>query len=123
MTIENEADNPEFDANDLYLEESFTDRRIGTIRRLTPVTSDGAPDPARKSIYLGQAQIMTPAGAMPLSFELAGETLAEACADFGAAAQKSVEETTAKLEEMRREQASSIYVPGQEQQSGGKIQM
>jgi hypothetical protein len=123
MTNETEAANPEFDVDDLYLEESFTDRRIGTIRRLTPVKSDGEPDTKRTSIFLGQAQIMTPAGALPLSFELAGETLSEACADFGAAAQKSVEETTAKLDEMRREQASSIYVPGQEQQGAGKIQL
>lgn len=122
MTTENEAEAPQFDTTDLYLEESFTDRKIGTIRRMTPVTDDGAPDPTRKPIYMGQAQVMTPAGALPLSFELEADTLTEACAGFGEAAQKSVEETTARLEEMRREQASSIYVPGQEQAAPGKIQ-
>ena len=121
MTTENQADSPQFDAADLYMEESFTDRKIGSIRRMVPVTAEGAPDPNRKAIYIGQAQIMTPAGALPLSFELPADNLAEACAVFGEAAQRSVEETTAKLEEMRREQASSIYVPGQEQR-GGKIQ-
>jgi hypothetical protein len=121
MTTENQADSPQFDAADLYMEESFTDRKIGSIRRMAPVTAEGAPDPSRKAIYIGQAQIMTPAGALPLSFELAADNLADACAAFGEAAQRSVEETTAKLEEMRRDQASSIYVPGQEQ-GGGKIQ-
>jgi hypothetical protein len=122
MTNENQAGSPQFDAADLYMEESFTDRKIGTIRRMVPVTAEGAPDASRKAIYLGQAQIMTPGGALPLSFELDVETLAEACEAFGAAAQRSVEETTAKLEEMRREQASAIYVPGQEETGGGKIQ-
>ncbi len=122
MSTEPEMEIPQFDSADLYTEESFTDRKIGTIRRMNPVTAEGLPDPDRKAIYIGQAQIMTPAGALPLTFELEAESLAEACAQFGEAAQRSVEETTAKLEEMRREQASSIYVPGQEQ-GPGKIQL
>jgi len=121
MSNENEAGMPQFDANDLYLEEVFTDRKIGTIRRMTPVTSDGEPDSSRDVIYMGQAQVMTQAGPMPLSFEVGGANLTEVCERFGDAAQQAVEETTRKLEEMRREQASSIYVPGQE--DGGKIQL
>ena len=35
------------DPTSLYQEEVFTDRRAGTIRRLTPITADGSPDPAR----------------------------------------------------------------------------
>ena len=35
------------DANELYREEVFTDRRAGTLRRLVPVTITGADDPAR----------------------------------------------------------------------------
>ena len=35
------------DPKQLYLEEIFTDRRVGTIRRLTPVNKDGARDQAR----------------------------------------------------------------------------
>ena len=33
---------PEFklETNDLYTEETFTDRRVGSIRRLQPVTAD-----------------------------------------------------------------------------------
>ena len=35
------------DPTQIYREETFTDRRVGTIRRLTPVTADGATDAPR----------------------------------------------------------------------------
>ena len=38
----------------LFLEEVFTDRRVGTIRRLTPVDGNGAPDPSRKIVMISR---------------------------------------------------------------------
>ncbi len=102
-------------AADLYLEEIFTDRRVGTIQRLTPVDADGRPDSSRTVSYVGQAQVMTPAGALPLSFEIPAASLSEAVAGFGAAAERAVQETMQRLQEMRREAAGSIIVP----ESGG----
>jgi hypothetical protein len=98
--------------DDLYREESFTDRRIGSIQRLTPVKSDGSDDASRTQIYVGQTQLMTPAGALPLNFEIEASSLDDAIAKFGAAAQEALVETMQRLEEMRRESASSIIVPG-----------
>ena len=100
---------------DLYLEEVFTDRRVGTIQRLTPVTPDGEPDAAREILYLGQTQILTPGGALPLSFEIPAASLGDAVAGFGKAAEAAVQDTMRRLQEMRREAASSLIVPG----SGG----
>ncbi|MGB5588001.1 MAG: hypothetical protein WBN78_09545 [Gammaproteobacteria bacterium] len=99
-------------SEDLYLEEVFTDRRVGTIQRLTPVTASGDADPSRPLRFVGQAQIMTPAGALPLSFEIAANSLQEAVDGFGAAAEVAVEDTMKRIEEMRREAASSLIVPG-----------
>lgn len=99
-------------SEDLYLEEVFTDRRVGTIQRLTPVTASGDADPSRQLRFVGQAQIMTPAGALPLSFEIAANSLQEAVDGFGAAAEVAVEDTMKRIEEMRREAASSLIVPG-----------
>src|ERR1700726_2380696 len=99
------------DATQLYREEIFTDRRVGTIRRLTPVTVDGAPDAARPVIFVGQAQVMTPMGAVPISFELDAATLNVAIEKFGAAAEQAVHQTMRELQEMRREQASSLVIP------------
>ena len=98
-------------AADLYSEEMFTDRRVGTIQRLTPVTVEGERDAARPVLYVGQAQGMTPAGALPLSFEIPAASLGEAIEGFGPAAEKSVQETMQRLQEMRREAAGSIILP------------
>jgi len=99
-------------ADNLYQEETFTDRRVGTIQRLTPVTPSGNRDDARPVVFLGQTQILTPAGALPLSFEVDADSLENAIEKFGDGAKGAVSEAMERLEEMRREQASSIIVPG-----------
>ena len=99
------------DSTQIYLEETFTDRRVGTIRRLTPVTADGSIDAARPVIFVGQAQVMTPMGAVPISFELDASTLDAAIEKFGAAAEQAVQQTMRELQEIRREQASSLVIP------------
>jgi len=117
---------------DLYTEETFTDRRAGTIRRMTPVTASGEVDDGRPVLYVGETQLMTSAGALPLSFELEADSLDEAVAKFGEAARAALEQTMERLQEMRREAASSLYVPGQGdggmggprgRQGGGGLQM
>ena len=40
------------DPTSLYREDTYTDRKIGTIRVLTPVTADGATDLGRKILYV-----------------------------------------------------------------------
>ncbi len=96
----------------LYREEAFTDRRVGTLQKLTPITADGSDDTSRPVLFMGQTQVLTPAGALPLSFEIEAETLADAVSLFGDRAQDALEQTMRRLEEMRRESASSLIVPG-----------
>jgi hypothetical protein len=100
------------EAASLYREETFTDRRVGTLQRLTPVTPSGATDNARPVLYVGQTQVLTPAGALPLSFEVPATSLEDAVAKFGELAKQALARTMRRLEELRREQASSIIVPG-----------
>src|SRR5262245_35777655 len=100
------------DAANLYREEVFSDRRVGTIRRLVPVKSDGSDDPGRAATFEGQRTLLTPAGSLPLSFEIEAATLPEAIERFAAAAQAAVEQTLQELEALRREAASSIVMPG-----------
>jgi hypothetical protein len=124
------APEPRMDANDLYREDIYSDRKVGTIRVMTPVKADGSPDPSRHPSYVGQAQIMTPAGVLPLSFEIEATNLADACAGFADGAKVAFEETMKELQEMRRQQATSIVVPdagtaaaiGQGAPPRGKIQ-
>jgi hypothetical protein len=102
---------PKMNDKNLWKEETFTDREIGTIRRLSPVTADGAPDASRKAIYMGEAALMTPAGQLPLSFEIPGETLAAAIAGYGPALEKAYKETLEELQEMRRQASQKIVIP------------
>ena len=111
MSSVNEARHATMDATQIYREETFTDRKVGTIRKLTPVTSDGGIDTTRPVIFVGQAQVMTPMGALPISFELEAESLNAAIEKFGAAAESAVQQTMRELQEMRREQASSLVIP------------
>ncbi|HHQ13756.1 MAG TPA: hypothetical protein ENK16_01895 [Chromatiales bacterium] len=108
--------------DDLYLEELFTDRRVGSIQRLTPVDAQGQPDTSRATLYMGQTQLMTRAGPLPLNFEIPAQSLEEAVDRFADGANKAIEETVSRMEEMRREAASSIIVPGAEG-AGGNIKM
>ncbi len=114
------SDLPEFVMNtsDLYKDETITDTKVGSIRCLTPIKPDGTPDDSRPVLYAGQAQLMTPAGVLPINFELDAKNLAEAVEMFSEAAKQGVQDTFKKLEEMRREAASQIVVPGQENAAG-----
>ncbi len=97
----------------LVQEETFTDGSVGAVRRLTPVHSDGSRDESRSVTYAGQTQVMTQAGALPLSFEIEAESLEQAVERFPETAQKALEEMVRRVEEMQREQAGSIVTPGQ----------
>ena len=119
------------DAASLYREEIITDRKVGTIRLMVPVRSDGSLDPARPTIYTGDAQIMTNMGALPVSFDIEAKDLAEAVAKYGEAAKVGIERTMHELQELRRQQSSGLIVPPAGAASalaggfpgGGKIQM
>lgn len=100
-----------FDADSLYREEVITDRKAGTIRRLVPITREGADDTARDVLYSGQTQLLTPGGVLPLMFELDVATLDEAITKFPDAVKLALEQAIDEAREMRREAASRIVVP------------
>ena len=99
------------DPASLYQEETFTDRRAGTLRRLTPINVDGSTDTSRPVLFSGQTQLLTPAGVLPLGFEIEADTLAEALDKFPEGVKIALEQAIEEAREMRREQASRIVVP------------
>jgi len=111
MAIEHGSDDLKMDGADLYREDVITDRRVGTIRVLVPVRIDGSADQDRNTLYLGEAQMLTPAGVLPLTFPIDARSLAEAVDKFGAEAKIAVERAVEELQQLRREAASSIIVP------------
>jgi hypothetical protein len=99
------------DSTNLYREDVFTDRHTGTIRRLTPVTAVGEPDNTRFVLFSGQTQLLTPAGVLPLSFEIDAQTLPEALQKFPASVKQALEQAIEEAREMRREASTRIVVP------------
>jgi hypothetical protein len=124
---------PQMDAAALYVEELITDRKVGAIRRLTPLRSDGSPDATRPVLYVGQAEIMTNMGPVPINFDIEAPSLADAVAGFAPAAAAAVERTVQQIQDMRRQAASQLVVPqggmpnlgpgGPGARGGGKIQL
>jgi hypothetical protein len=111
MALDKSVDELKMDTSSLFREEIVTDRKVGTIRILHPVKSDGTADESRQSVYVGETQIMTPMGALPLAFQLECDTLSDAIAKFAEGAQVAVERAMSELQQMRREAASSIVIP------------
>ncbi len=123
------ADSPHdlaLDAKSLYREDIYTDRKMGTLRVMAPVTTAGAPDAGRPTLYLGEAQLMTNMGPLPISFDIEATSLADAIAKYGEAAKIGVEQALRELQEMRRQASSSLVIPQggvPNLGGGGKIQM
>ena len=122
---------PNIDPSALYLEEVFTDRRVGTIRRMTPVKGDGVRDPTREITYVGETQVMSTVGALPIVFEIDATSVEDAAVKFGPLAKEAIERTVRELQDLRRQAASSIVIPqggvpdlgGGGPRGGGKIQL
>jgi len=113
MADNNSTRDVRMDANDLWREEIVTDRKIGTIRMMVPIKTDGSTDPARATVYTGEAQMMTNMGPLPINFEIEAKSLAGAVNGYAAAAKVAIERTVRELQEMRREAASGLVLPGQ----------
>jgi len=109
----------EFNAMDLWTEEVITDRTVGSIRIMTPITVTGDADSTRKIEYHAQTQIMTQGGAVPIEGQIDAETLEEAVKNFGPAAKKALQEMMDRMREMQREQANQIVTPDQAMGGGG----
>lgn len=111
MASQPELPDIKLDSANLYREELFTDRRAGTIRRLTPVTATGDADTSRPTLFSGQTQLLTPAGVLPLMFEIDAKNLDDAIQKFPQAVKVALDEAIEEAREMRREAASRIVVP------------
>jgi hypothetical protein len=111
VAIEPNAAELRMDPANLYREEVFTDRKMGVIRMLTPVTRDGSFDGSRAMLYVGEAQLLTPMGTLPVAFEIEATSLGDAAEKFADGAKVAVERTVRELQELRREAASPLIIP------------
>ena len=112
-----EASNPlgdlSVDTNNLYREETFTDLKVASLRRLTPITAEGLDDPSRPTLFIGETTLMSQRGPLPINCPIEATTLQEAFAACPQAVQDAVERLMEEARELQRQEASRIVVPGQ----------
>jgi hypothetical protein len=106
------------DKGNLYREESISDLKVASIRRLVPIHPDGSDDASRSAIFIGHTQIMTPEGPLPLQGRLPANNLSEAYEAFPDAMQQALSEMIDQIQKMQRKEQekkideSRIIVPG-----------
>ncbi len=106
------------DKKNLYREESFTDLKVASIRRLVPVNPDGTDDQTRTPIFMGHTQLMSPEGPVPIQSRLMANNLVEAMDEFPGAMDKALAaiieniKELQKQEEAKKAEDSRIIVPG-----------
>jgi len=101
------------DKNNLYREETFTDLKVASIRRLTPVTEEGLDDSTRPTMFIGETTLMSARGPLPINCPIDAPNLTAAFDAFPQAVQAAVERLMEEAREMQRQEASRIVVPGQ----------
>lgn len=107
------------DTRNLYREEVFTDLKVASIRQLTPVSSDGSRDLSRPIIFIGQTQLMSQMGMIPVQTEIEAASLEDAMQKFPEAIRKAVDELMDEARDMQRKELSRIVVP--DAQTSSKI--
>ena len=100
------------DIDNLYREETFTDGKAASVRRLTPVTPDGEIDSSRPSQFIGDTTLMTQMGPIPVQFQLEVDDLKSAFEAFPEGVKGAIEKLNERAQEMAREEASRIVTPG-----------
>ncbi len=103
------------DRSNLYKEESFTDLKVGNIRRLIPVKPDGAEDKTRNTIFVGQTNLMTPNGPLPIQGVIRAKELQQAVKRFPEAMEVAVERMMEEAQKMKDQQGSEIITKQKEE--------
>ncbi len=100
------------DVRELHREEVFSDLRVATIRKLTPVKADGTDDPSRPVVFIASTQILSQMGPLPVSAEIEAKDLADAVAKFPDAIRGALDRMMEEARELQRREASRLVVPG-----------
>lgn len=100
------------DTGNLHREEVFTDLHAASVRRLTPVKADGSDDGGREVIYIGETNLMTQMGPLPVQFPIEAKSLEDAFNQFADGVKGAIERLNERAKEMVREESSRIVVPG-----------
>ena len=96
------------DRSNLYIEETFTDLKVGMIKRMTPVKSDGAVDKTRKSVFVGQTSLMTPGGPLPIQAVIQAKDLQQAIKKFPEGMKMAMDKLAEEAKKYQQQEQSRI---------------
>jgi len=95
----------------LYREEMYTDMRTAALRQLTPVKPNGEIDKTRKFLFVGQTNIMSPQGPLPVQFPIDAKNLQEAAEKFPDVMEQFLAKLAEEIKDAQRQEQSRIIVP------------
>ena len=104
---QNQPTELKIDKSNLFMEETFTDLKVGIIKRMTPVKPDGSADKTRKSVFVGQTSLMTPNGPLPIQAVIQAKELQQAIKKFPEAMQASMERLAEEAKKYQEQQENA----------------
>ncbi|MBW2433075.1 MAG: cytoplasmic protein [Deltaproteobacteria bacterium] len=99
------------DRGNLYKEETFSDLKIGMVKRMTPVKSDGSVDKTRKAVFVAHTSLMTPGGPLPLQAVIQAKDLQQAIKKFPDAMKSAMDRLAEEAKKYQEQQANRIEKP------------
>jgi hypothetical protein len=98
--------------NNLYREEIFSDLMVGSIHQMTPVKPNAELDKQRKVMFIGNTQLITPQGPLPVRFPIEAKNLQQAIDKFPESLEAFVKKMVEEAKELQRKEESRIIMPG-----------
>ena len=96
------------DRQQLYREEVFTDLKVASIRRLTPVKPDGSVDKTRKLLFVGETHLVSPNGPVPIQDLIQAKDLQQAIKKFPETMRAAVDRLVEEAQKMKAQENSRI---------------
>jgi hypothetical protein len=99
------------DRSKLYREETYSDLKTGTIKRLIPVKPDGSEDKSRKPIFVGHTNLISPDGPVPIQAIIQAKELQQALKKFPEAMQEAVDRLVEEIKKYQEKNQPRIEKP------------
>ncbi len=98
--------------NNLYREEIFSDLMVGAIHQMTPVKPNAELDKQRTVMFIGNTQLITQQGPLPVRFPIEAKNLQQAIEKFPESLDAFIRKMVEEAKELQRKEESRIIMPG-----------
>lgn len=109
---ENKPASIRINQNNLYREEIFSDLMVGSIHQMTPVKPNAELDKQRTVMFIGNTQLITQQGPLPVRFPIEAKNLQQAIEKFPESLDTFIKKMVEEAKELQRKEESRIIMPG-----------